>query len=106
MQNLSLFESTSQLFTLGKHLSFNFNEYVKPDLDTFTYLTDTKSYVSISSCVLEHILTTTNLTHFEKLYYILVDSLAVINKNQGGNRSCALPSEDWSNRLGCSISLA
>ncbi len=72
---------------------------------TLHLITETKSYLPISSCILEHILTTTNLTNFEKLYYIFADSLAVINKNQGGSRSCALPSEDWAERLGCSRSL-
>lgn len=105
MQNLSLVESYSQPFTLGNHLSCNLHDYVKSDLDTFTYLTETKSYVPIPSCILEHILTTTNLTCCEKLYYILANSLAVINKNQGGSRSCALPSEDWAERLNCSRSL-
>jgi DNA-binding transcriptional regulator YhcF (GntR family) len=55
--------------------------------------------------VLEHILTTTNLTSTEKLYYILADSLALIGKNKGYSRSCALPSEDWAKYLGCSRSL-
>jgi DNA-binding MarR family transcriptional regulator len=55
--------------------------------------------------VLEHILTTINLTSTEKLYYILADSLALIGKNKGYSRSCALPSEDWSKYLGCSRSL-
>ncbi len=105
MQNLSLFESYSQPLTLDNHLSFSFNDYVKLDIDTFTSLTETKSYIPLSSCVLEHILTTTNLSCYEKLYYILADSLAVINKNQGGSRSYTLPSEDWAERLGCSRSL-
>jgi len=105
MQNLLLVESNSQLLTLGNRLSFNFDWDIKPYSSTFISLTNTKSYVPISSCIIEHILTTTNLTNFEKLYYILANSLAVINKNQGGSRSCALPSEDWAERLGCSRSL-
>ena len=55
--------------------------------------------------MLEHILTTTNLTNTEKLYYLLADSLALIAKNKGYRRSCALPSEDWAEYLGCSRSL-
>jgi len=105
MQNLLQFENNSHPLTLDNILSFNFNDYVKPNLNTFTYLTKTKSYVPVSSCILEHILTTTNLTTCEKLYYILANSLAVINKNQSSIRSCALPSEDWAERLGCSRSL-
>ena len=55
--------------------------------------------------MLEHILTTINLTSTEKLYYLLADSLALIGKNKGYSRSCALPSEDWAKYLGCSRSL-
>ena len=72
----------------------------------FSLVTETKSYTPITGCVLEHTLTTTtNFTNHEKLFYLLADSLALINKNQGGTRSCALPSEDWAARLGCSRSL-
>jgi len=73
--------------------------------DFFPLVTKTKSYTPITGCVLEHILTTTNFTNREKLFYLLADSLSLINKNQGGTRSCALPSEDWADRLGCSRSL-
>lgn len=71
----------------------------------FQTLTQTKPYIPISGCVLEHILTTTNLTNCEKLYYILADSLALISKNRSNFRSYALPSEDWAASLGCSRSL-
>lgn len=101
MQNLSLFESNSQPFIIDNHLSFNFHDYTIK----FQSLTETKSYTPITGCVLEHILTTTNLTNYEKCYYLLADSLSIIGKSQGGNRSCALPSEDWADRLGCSRSL-
>ena len=84
---------------------YKLNDYSHYFDKTLPLITKTKSYVPISSCVLEHILTTTNLTTCEKLYYILANSLAVINKNQGGSRSCALPSEDWAERLNCSRSL-
>ena len=69
---------------------YKLNDYSHYFDKTLPLITKTKSYVPISSCVLEHILTTTNLTNYEKLYYILANSLAVINKNQGGSRSCAL----------------
>ena len=105
MQDLLLFENNSQPFTVDNYLSFNFHDHTNYNLIKFLSLTETKSYTTITSCVLEHILTTTNLTTCEKLYYILANSLAVINKNQGGNRSCALPSEDWAERLNCSRSL-
>jgi flavodoxin len=93
--------SSNQLLYKLKDYSYYHQKFDR----TLHLITDTKSYVPISSCVLEHILTTTNLTCYEKLYYILADGLAVINKNQGGSRSCALPSEDWAERLGCSRSL-
>jgi len=105
MQNLSLFESNSQPFTVDNYLSFNFNDLINSNLTKFLSLTETKSYTPISGCVLEHILTTTNLTSCEKLYYLLADSLAIISKNKGYSRSCALPSEDWAEYLGCSRSL-
>ena len=105
MQNLSLFKSSPQPFTVDKHLSFNFHDYTNSNLTKFLSLTETKSYTPITGCVLEHILTTTNLTSYEKLYYLLTDSLSLISKNRGESRSCALPSEDWAEYLGCSRSL-
>ena len=105
MQNLSLFESNSQPFTVDSHLSFNCNDYTTLNLPTFHSLTETKSYAPITGCVLEHIITTTNLTSCEKLYYLLADSLSIISKNKGYGRYCALPSEDWAEYLGCSRSL-
>ena len=105
MQNLSLSESNSQPFTVDNHLSFNYNDHTNPNLTRFSSLTETKSYTPITGCVLEHILTITNLTNCEKLYYLLADSLALISKNKGYGRSCALPSEDWAEYLGCSRSL-
>ena len=104
MQNLSLFESNSQPCTVDNYLSFNFNDPIKQNLTTFYSLTETKSYTPITGCVLEHIITTTNLTNCEKLYYLLADSLALISKNKGYSRYCALPSEDWAKYLRCSRS--
>ena len=66
-----------------------------------SYLSENKSYTPITGCVLEHILNTTNLTNHEKLYYLLADSLALINSNSGKHRAIALPSEGWATRLGC-----
>ena len=105
MQNLSLFESNSQPFTVNNHLSFKFNNHTNPKLTRILSLTEMKSYTPITGCVLEHIITTTNLTNCEKLFYLLGDSLSLVNKNKGKSRSCALPSEDWAERLGCSRSL-
>ena len=105
MQNLLLFESNSQPFTTSNNLSCNFNNTIKQNLTTFYSLTETKSYTPITGCVLKHVLTTTNLTNTEKLYYLLADSLSIIGKNGRITRSCALPSEDWAKYLGCSRSL-
>ena len=105
MQNLSLFESSSPPLTLNNHLSFNFNDQTNLNLTTLPSITETKSYTPITGCVLEHVLTTTNLTSCEKLYYLLADSLALIRKNKGYSRYCSLPSEDWAEYLGCSRSL-
>lgn len=105
MQNLSLFESNSQLLTVDNHSSFNFKDYKNLKLTEFSSLAETKSYTPITGCVLEHVITTTNLTSCEKLYYLLADSLSIISKNKGYDRCCALPSEDWAERLGCSRSL-
>ena len=105
MQDLSLLESNSQSFTVDNCLSFNLNSYNKLNLTTFPSLTETKSYTPITGCVLEHLLTTTDLTNHEKLYYLLADSLALISKKESHHRSCGLPSEDWADRLRCSRSL-
>ena len=105
MQDLPLLEANSQPFTVDNHLSFNSNDHTNLNLTRFSSLTETKSYTPITGCVLEHILTTTDLTNHEKLYYLLADSLALISKNKGYGRSYALPSEDWANRLRCSRSL-
>jgi hypothetical protein len=97
MQNLSLFESNPQPFTVDNLLSFNFNDHTNLNVTTFSSLTETKSYTPITGCVLEHIITATNLTNYEKLYYLLADSQSLISKNKGESRSCALPSEDCVN---------
>ena len=105
MQNLLILGNNSLPFTIDNPLSSNFKDYIKPNLNIFSFLTKTKSYTPVTDCVLEHILTTTNLTNTEKLYCLLADSLALIGKNKGYSRSCALPSEDWAKYLGCSRSL-
>ena len=71
----------------------------------FSFLVKKQSYIPISGCVFEHILTTTALSNHEKLYYLLADSLALINHNKDNHRSFALPSEDWAACLNCSRSL-
>ena len=96
----SLYLNNSQLLTVDNYLSFNFNDQTNLNLTTFPSITETKSYTPITGCVLEHIIMATNLTNHEKLYYLLADSLALISKNKGYGRYCALPSEDWADRIG------
>ena len=105
MQNLSLLKTNSQPFTVDSLLSYNHKFHSKYNLAIFLSLTKTKSYTPIAGCVLEHIIANNNLTDYEKLYYILADSLALISKNKGNNRVAALASTDWAKRLGCSRSL-
>ena len=79
-------------------------EKVNYQFTDFLSLTKNKSYIAISGCVLEHIITNKELSNNEKLYYILADSLALINRNYGKNRSIALPSHKWASLLNCTKS--
>lgn len=69
---------------------------------SFFNLVTSKSYVPVSNCIFEHILTNVSLSPLEKLYYFFVDSLATINANSGKKRAAALPSERWATKLSCS----
>ncbi|MFP3013043.1 MAG: DnaA N-terminal domain-containing protein [Rickettsia sp.] len=71
-----------------------------------TYLNSAKSqsYIPITGCILSHILSCTELSSLEKMYYILADSLSYINCSKGRNRSISLPAMSWSSRLSCSKS--
>lgn len=88
------------LVNFTKNTKFNFTE--------FSYLFKNKSYIPITGCVLEHITTTPDLSNLEKLYHILINSLAFINNktNSVGSkqRSCSLPSKAWARLLNCSRS--
>ena len=86
MQILPLLANNCSILSIDNCLSFNSYWPTNHYLDSFTLLTEIKPYIPISGCVIEHILTTTNLTNLEKLYYLLADSLSIINKNQGGKR--------------------
>lgn len=65
-------------------------------------LATAKSYVTLASCVVDHIITTDALTDREKLFYLVADSLASIRNKSGKERSMALSAEKWMKRLGCS----
>ena len=69
----------------------------------FEELNKTKSYIPYSGCVLEHILHSLDLTNNEKLFYLISDSLSLINgKNATKKRSVALPATKWAEKLNCS----
>ncbi len=53
-------------------------------------LNKTKSYSAIASCVLEHIITTENLSELEKLYYIYLDLKANYNLAKKCKRNAAI----------------
>ena len=70
------------------------------------YLDTTKnqSYIPITGCILSHILSSSQLSSLEKMYYILADSISYINSSKGRNRSISLPAKSWASRLSCSKS--
>lgn len=80
-------------------------QYTQPNFTSLlhTLLTENKSYTTITTCVLEHILTTTHLCDLEKLFYIIVDSLNIINHNKGKQRSITLSARQWTEKLDCSV---
>jgi len=55
----------------------------KKNFFSFFNLVTSKSYVPVSNCIFEHILTNVSLSPLEELYYFFVDSLATINANSG-----------------------
>lgn len=63
-------------------------------------LTNPAHFVKLPHCLLEHILTTKNLTALEKLFYILADSLSFINANtEEGEREIGLAMHQWDKML-------
>jgi hypothetical protein len=63
-------------------------------------LTNPENFVKLPHCVLEHILNTKDLTILEKLFYILADSLALINANNAeGQREIGLAMHQWDKML-------
>ncbi len=104
MQNIFQLGEGSCHRTSNDHLSVDFNQYNKSYFTDFPSLIKNKSYIAISGCVLDHIITNQELSNNEKLYYIVADSLAMINANSGNQRSIALPSHKWSDRLDCTRS--
>jgi hypothetical protein len=75
-----------------------------PGISNFFSELKDKSYVPLNGCVFDHILYNPLLKPLEKLYYLLADSLCIINANYGNDRNVALASEQWALKLNCSRS--
>lgn len=58
----------------------------------------------MNDCVFDHIITSADLSHLEKLYYLLADCLSIINYRYGKGRGAALPYVGWAKKLSCSRS--
>jgi predicted transcriptional regulator len=62
------------------------------------------SYVSLPGCVINHILQNQDLSNLEKIFYLLADSLALINFRCNKQRAIALAADSWAKKLNCSRS--
>lgn len=67
---------------------------------SFFNLVTSKSYIPVSNCIFEHILTNVSLSPLEKLYYFFVDSLATINANSGKKEQLPYLAKDGPQNLG------
>ena len=65
-------------------------------------LIQTRGYSAIASCVIEHIVTNSELKESERLYYVLADLYANYEKAKNGIRSVTLPASIWEQRLNLS----
>jgi hypothetical protein len=65
---------------------------------------ESTAYITISGCILEHIVVTKALSSIEKLFFLLANGLSLINSKSGRQRSVALSAESWATRLNCSKS--
>ena len=70
----------------------------------FTTFRESKSYIPVIGCVFDHIISNTSFSNLEKLFYILADSLALINSKNKKQRSVAFSASFWANLLNCSKS--
>jgi hypothetical protein len=88
----------------NNYFAINPSQYTKLDFTSLhTLVTDNKPYTPITTCVLQHILTTTHLCDLEKLFYIIADSLSIINHNKGKQHCITLSAKQWAEKLDCSI---
>ena len=62
------------------------------------------SYVSLPGCLINHILQNQDLSNLEKIFYLLTDSLALINFHCNKQRAIALAADSWARKLNCSRS--
>jgi hypothetical protein len=65
-------------------------------------LLETRGYSAIASCVIEHVVTNSELKESERLYYVLADLYANYNRAKDGQRSCTMPGSIWEQRLNLS----
>ncbi len=64
------------------------------------FMNDRKSYVTTTSCVLKHILTTDQLNNSEKLYYLIADLYAHLNKSiNNTHRKTEKSAQEWAKLL-------
>ena len=62
-------------------------------------LTQTRGYSAMASCVVEHIITNSELKESERLYYVLADLYANYELAKNGTRSVTIPGAVWQERL-------
>ncbi|MFU7500855.1 MAG: DnaA N-terminal domain-containing protein [Candidatus Tisiphia sp.] len=87
----------------NNYFATNLSQYTPNFTSLHTLVTENKPYTPITTYVLQHILTTRHLCDLEKLFYIIADSLSLINHNQGKQRSITLSAKQWADKLDCSI---
>jgi hypothetical protein len=80
------------------------NTYSLFNLNNFSNSSKTKSYIPITGCIINHILQNQDLSNLEKIYYLLADSLALINFHCNKQRAIALAADSWAKKLNCSRS--
>jgi DNA-binding MarR family transcriptional regulator len=87
----------------NNYFATNLSQYTPNFTSLHTLVTENKPYTPITTCVLQHILTTTHLCDFEKLFYTIADSLSLINYSKGKKRSITLSAKQWAEKLDCSV---
>lgn len=99
---INTFYNVTNDYTQG-FVTHNSNLFTNSSEKQFEELNKTKPYIPYSGCVLEHILHSLDLTNNEKLFYLIADSLSLINgKNTTKKRYVALPATKWAKKLNCS----